>query len=207
MSFLYWTDKAGAFRTLYFDAVISETQDITSQVTEHPVEKGANITDHVRAEIDRVHLEVFVSNTPNRDVNGRGAAVEGVELDLKKARETASVFKFGTDFDAVSDMQSVLRDLRDSATLVTIATSSRDYEDMILAEISQKKDGNTGTSASFDLNFRQIRTVETKLVKVPTPKETRGKHAVNKGAQDPVPANDQAGKKTFLASLLDRALK
>lgn len=207
MSFLFWHDQAGAFRSLFFDAVISETQDITSQVTEHPVEKGANVTDHVRAETDRVHLEVFVSNQPNRDVNGRGAAVEGVELDLKTAREQASVFKFGTDFDAVSDMHSVLRELRDNATLITIATSARDYEDMVLVEISQKKDGNSGTSATFDLSFRQIRTVETKLVKVPTPKEVRGKHAVSKGAQDPTPASDQEGKKTFLASLLDRAFK
>lgn len=55
---------------LYFECVPNEQADHASEVTEHAVEEGVNVTDHVRPTPDHVTLEVFVSNTPVRDVNG-----------------------------------------------------------------------------------------------------------------------------------------
>lgn len=57
---------SGDINSMRFDVVISETHRFSASVTEHPVEKGPNITDNVRAELDTVTLEVFVSNTPIR---------------------------------------------------------------------------------------------------------------------------------------------
>lgn len=54
----------GAPTTMRFDVVVSETHHFSNNVTEHPVEKGPNVTDNVRAELDIVTLEVFVSNAP-----------------------------------------------------------------------------------------------------------------------------------------------
>lgn len=54
---------------LHFDAVTDEQATHTADVTEHPVEEGANVSDHVQDQLDTVTLEVFVTNQPIKDVN------------------------------------------------------------------------------------------------------------------------------------------
>lgn len=47
-----------------FDCTLSETHEASAQVTEHPIETGANITDHVRPMLARVSIEGLITNTP-----------------------------------------------------------------------------------------------------------------------------------------------
>jgi hypothetical protein len=44
--------------------VMSTAHDHSSEITEHAVERGSNITDHVRPKADRVTMTVFVSECP-----------------------------------------------------------------------------------------------------------------------------------------------
>lgn len=54
---LLWTTKAGASKALRFDVILSEGHELSSKVTEHPVEKGASITDFVQKNLDKVIRE------------------------------------------------------------------------------------------------------------------------------------------------------
>jgi len=64
-AFLKWLPTGSVqFKFMYFDVVTSETHEGSSFISEHPVEKGANVSDHVRDELDKVTLEVFISNAP-----------------------------------------------------------------------------------------------------------------------------------------------
>lgn len=60
---LLW-DVNGSPRYLTFDVLVSETHDFVSEVTSHPVEAGANVTDHVRVIPTALSFEVFRSNEP-----------------------------------------------------------------------------------------------------------------------------------------------
>lgn len=96
-SYLYWTDKKGSTQILWFDVVTEEAHHLQTEATEHPVEEGADVTDHVRPKVDRVTLSTFVSNTPiiekteiaayikqtGKLLGVQSGAVEGVELDVK----------------------------------------------------------------------------------------------------------------------------
>lgn len=76
---------------LHFDAVVTEQAEHTIAVTDKAVEEGADITDHVRAQPNRVTLEVVVSNTPIRDVNNLyGEETVGVEINTKAERAKAT---------------------------------------------------------------------------------------------------------------------
>lgn len=83
-AFILWKPKAGPSKSLFFDACTSEGQSFTSTATEHPVETGANVSDHVRKELDRVTIEVFVSNAPIYDWNDRGGKLSKVKLKVEK---------------------------------------------------------------------------------------------------------------------------
>lgn len=53
----------------YIDVVTEESYDHTAEATAHPVEKGADITDHVRQNGDKFTWQGHISNTPIIDWN------------------------------------------------------------------------------------------------------------------------------------------
>lgn len=66
-TYIVWVQNDGTLRSLLFDCVTSVTTTLTTEVTEHPVELGANVADHIRPSTDTVQIEVFVSNEPLDD--------------------------------------------------------------------------------------------------------------------------------------------
>lgn len=65
-TFLYWTDPAsGLTEAVQFDVSDGESPEDVATPTDHAVERGANITDHVRKEPAFVTVEGTVSAMPN----------------------------------------------------------------------------------------------------------------------------------------------
>lgn len=207
-----------------FDAVTQETHGITSDITEHPVEKGANVTDHVRSQTDTMTLEVFVSNAPIRgddhfELDTQVGAVAPLDLqpaaftgiggtvDPRLNGKAASVLQFDQPTNFVAEVYRALRELKEGAELLTIVTRLWDYEDMVIKEVSIPRTAAEGDGAKITINFKQVRLVETKIVAAPVPTEVRGKPAVDKGAKGGKDSkdgtDDQSKKKSILASALD----
>ena len=64
-AYLQYTDASNKTWTISFDVVISEDwPDQGTTVTEHPVEVGADVADHVRVKLATCELKVFSSNEP-----------------------------------------------------------------------------------------------------------------------------------------------
>lgn len=61
----------GTTNVIEFDCTLTEKHESSAKATEHPVEEGANVTDHVRPELDTVSLEGVITNTPLNDVSAR----------------------------------------------------------------------------------------------------------------------------------------
>jgi hypothetical protein len=64
MSYLQWEDDTFFISTLTFDVTLRETHTWESSVTEHPVEAGANVSDHVRPSLDKLSMDVEFTETP-----------------------------------------------------------------------------------------------------------------------------------------------
>lgn len=60
----YVDPDLGTLQVFEFDAIMRESHDTKVTSTKHPVAQGANISDHVRPELQTVSLTVRVSNTP-----------------------------------------------------------------------------------------------------------------------------------------------
>jgi hypothetical protein len=88
-AFIGWgdpvNDPAGNLGELHFDVILSESHELTTLVTEHSVEQGSAIVDHVRPNPDKVTLEVFVSNTPIYSSDG---TVGALTLDVPQPGPT-----------------------------------------------------------------------------------------------------------------------
>lgn len=67
---LYWQDdETGQTESLQFDVVEGETPEDVTTLTDHPVEEGANVTDHARDEPAQLSIEGFISNMVNPDLD------------------------------------------------------------------------------------------------------------------------------------------
>lgn len=80
-AYMTWTDAAGDFNQITFDTVMEETWDEGATVTEHPVEQGPDVSDHIRVSLPTCRLRVFSTNEPI-DVASDGTTASSGTLSI-----------------------------------------------------------------------------------------------------------------------------
>lgn len=68
-----YVDSAGTLRVIAFDATLMDNHEGTAVVSTHPLDINARVANHVRSNPRQVTLEVEVTNTPVRPLDGNGA--------------------------------------------------------------------------------------------------------------------------------------
>ena len=80
--------------SIWIDVSIREQHDLQAEATRHPVEEGADVTDHVRENPDTVQIEGVVTNQPielpGSHVDGATADESGFQLTRDAARATGT---------------------------------------------------------------------------------------------------------------------
>ena len=122
------------------DCTVSEGHVASAKVTEHPVERGAPISDHVQLESRELRVDAFTSTTPLQ-----GAA--GAERDL-----------------AAYDR---LIEIRNARRPVIVTTTLGVYESMILSKVEVGRSNGDGESITAALTFRQVILTSPLAVDVP----------------------------------------
>lgn len=177
---------SGQFQLISFDAVVRDSHESTATVTEHPVEQGANISDHVRPDLDRVVLEAIVSNTPITQPVSQADGATGAPGDVDLINRdgdtigAARVLLFDGEFDRVRSVYDELRRLKDTGTVVDIITSLREYDSMIIRAVNPQRDASSGSLLRIQIEATQIRIVESEIVEAPVPDENQR----NRGRQE-----------------------
>lgn len=159
------------------DVAISENHQYDSDITSDPVEVGSDITDHQRLLPDMVTMTGLVSDTPFGDLADRRLS-EGVP----------SVFALG-----------FFRTLRDARVPVTIETSLRVYDNMLMKTLTVPRNARTGNALAFTAVFKQVVLVTnertTIRVKLPRAKKTKSLGAQQINEVPPAPATVETAKK------------
>lgn len=151
------------------DVAVSEEHSFESDVTQHPVEDGADVTDHIRERPIAVRLEGIVSDTPLGDLARRR----------------------GTDALPSDDAFARLLAIRGARRSVTIETALKTYTNMALQSLTVPRDARTGAALRFTALFCQLELVQNQrtAVRVAVP---RGKAKVNRGNKASEPAPESA---------------
>lgn len=179
------TDDTGAdtFVILEVDAVMSESHEVMATLTDHPVERGADLSDHKRPGQRRYRLEGLVTNTPIGSVplSGENSSANGVTGTVRDSPAKATVLQFSERFDRIRDVLDALTSLVESAQLVTVTTDVRTYEDAQLVSVVAPRDATD--SITFTVDITQVRIAETRDVGAPVPRQPRGRRTRDNGAQ------------------------
>lgn len=207
MAELTWTLENGGEASIAFDATVRDSHIASATITEHPVEDGVAISDHIRPDLDRVTLQVVVSNTPISSptdhadgVTGRQTSVELTGVDGETAAR-ALVLAFDGTLTRVRSVYEELLRLMSSGTLVNVITSLREYEGMAIANVSPVREAASGNALVAGVEFKQVRIVESEIVAAPEPREPRGSTERERGRENTEDEEEEG--QSLLASLTD----
>lgn len=149
----------------------------SARATDHKIEDGAEINDHVVTNQDEISLSGMTSTIFNDGVGG--------------------------DFEPELAWEKIRKSLKDKS-FVELETEERSYKNYVITSFSTNKDKNTGgkNAIYFSLDLKEIVTVRTKTAKQSTKnikgqdKKNRNKSKSSKGKQQtsPAPANVTAIK-------------
>ena len=147
---------------LYFDAILKTDHTSKLTMTDHPVEVGANITDHSYVEPDEVSIEVGMSDS------GIG------------------VGRSGGGSRSVNAFQE-LRKLQRDRQPMTVVTRLNTYRNMLISSITAPDDYTTMHAMKAVVMLREIIMVQTATVSV-SPRasaEPQKTGSTNSGAKQP----------------------
>jgi hypothetical protein len=226
-----WLDDAGATESARFDVLMNESHEATSVVTEHPVEEGQSVVDHVRPEPDRLSLTGYVSakplfrnpgaedfmafeqielDLPEKDSPfARGQLTRGITSAIENAIDPlptkATVIAYTDLPPRPREMYERLRDARDNVRIVRIETPIREYENMVIERLAAPRSADDGTGATFQIDLKNIRRVTSRTVQAPVPAEPRGQLTQSQGSKSAEAAKNDEEKEEKLQSIMARA--
>ena len=154
----------------FFDAVLKLTHDRGLVITDHPVEEGANITDHSYVRAKTLTLEIGMSDV----------GVGGFET-----RQSRSVSAF-----------EILSEMQEKREPVDVVTRLDTYKNMLIEDIKVDEDNTTTHGLRASVFLREVKIVSAESVMlegrpVPPPAASASPaktNSSNAGAVRPQPA-------------------
>lgn len=129
--------------TLTLDAALSQGHERGADVTQHPVEQGADVSDYVRAKPHSLTVQGIIAKFPMVDP----------ETEPEKNR-VAKAFER-------------LERAVDGGELVTVQTGLKVYRSMAIVGLSVTREARNGHDMEVRLDFREVRLATAKTVAVP----------------------------------------
>lgn len=170
-----------------FDVVSREDPEYPATATEHAVEQGAALVDHLRPGSLTIQVEAVITDKPIRAPSyGTGGAQTVVGASLT----------FDREFDRVGAVVARLRAAQVGAELCVWTGRLGRVENIVVQNFRPPFTSALGTVMS--LSLRQIRVAEVRRVAIPQTLQDRGQARRDRGKQPPVEA--PAPKRESLAA-------
>lgn len=171
MSALIQWEEGEESLALEVDAATLIAREHTAEVSEHPVETGTAIADHVKPANRTLTLEGVISNaplrTPRTQMHGVVGAVGGAPLRSGQSAVRAQVLRWSGGFDRVSECDALLAGLVERGVVVQLDTDRGTDESLVITRYRVDRDGATGNALPITLEMKRIRVVSTSRVEVP----------------------------------------
>jgi hypothetical protein len=184
---LEWQHDDGTLERLTVDASEREGYESSGEATEHAVETGVVVSDHVKPNADHFSFDCVVTNapitTPGNQADGVTGSVRALQITAGNRRATANVLQFSAPFDRVRACDARLRALKESATLLTVYTGLRVVEHVLIERYAPERSAANGAALHFALELRVLRVAST--LRVAGPRRVRRRP--NRGPQPVAP--------------------
>jgi hypothetical protein len=139
-----------------FDALISESLDLSTETPEYPVETGFAVTDTIILKPVLLDMVLYVTDTP-------------------------VTWKGRHDNNHLANVLARLEALYFSKQLCEIVTTDKVYANMAIVQMTISKTTETGYSREIPIKFKEIRTTYSKTTTIPSSYGRGGQTGVDAG--------------------------
>lgn len=158
------------------DATIEEVHTDELDVTEHPVEQGATISDHAFKRPSDLVITAGWSDSPNNSgplnqllgaAANTGGALQAIIGAAELVGGVVSLLGSGPGASPSQKAYWQLLDMQTNRFLFTVYTGKRTYRNMIIKRLSATTDQRTENSVIVRITCKQILMAQTQTVTVP----------------------------------------
>jgi hypothetical protein len=137
------------------------------EVVDHPVEQGAQISDHAFKRPPEVVIECAWSDSPKPS-----GGIGGIIDSIAGVGGVQSLIT-GNSVNQVRDVYDKLRALQSSAELIEVVTGKRTYTNMIVKSLTVETDKDTEHVLRVTVVLRQMLIASVRVVAISAPRETQ----------------------------------
>ncbi len=188
---IFYPDSKASLGELIVDAFIKESHTLSAEITEHPIENGSIMADHIIYKPFSLSIDGIISNTPMNMVG-------------LTAFDSAMRFFEGDSNDIVTQSFEIIEDLFAKRTPLSISTSLKTYHNMVLENLTLERGDFYNDSLHFTCTAKQIAIAHQERINLPKPKVSRAKPLEKKGLQEtkPIPKEEMENLKKINKSML-----
>lgn len=172
-------NSSNSILSVQFGIILEEAHSLESNISEHPVQDGSPITDHIQNLLRKGSLKALVSNH---------SIIRG--FDPQPPPEASSWNGVGSLTRPTFRVRNValetweqLKAVWKAKQLVTIVCVMETYTNVAIKSISTIRNGDTGDGQEFDITFQEVRIVQigkTTIVVNVNPSTSTGKKVAKK---------------------------
>lgn len=156
---LFYREDGWSVGEISLDLILTETHSLNAAVTQHPVQDGSTISDHITILPRSGTMRVLVSNF------SLATAAESQAETWQEVYEQGEAAQKNLP-NRAADAWEKLKDLVKRRELVKVVTSLEVYEDVALTRVETARDGETGDALEIDIDYEQVTKVKLKETKV-----------------------------------------
>ena len=184
---LFYRADGWSVGEISLDLILTETHSLNAVVTQHPVQDGSTISDHITILPRSGTMRVLVSNFSLSTAEGDArAAWDEIYAQGEAAQKTLP--------NRAEEAWKKLKDLVKTRELVKVVTSLEVYEDVALTRVETTRDGDTGDALEIDIDYEQVTKVKLKETKVTVQVQPRDmKSTINQKSSVQVNSGQKVG--------------
>ena len=156
---LFYREDGWSVGEISLDLILTEGHSLNAAVTQHPVQDGSTISDHITILPRNGTLRALVSNFSLAAASSNKAETwQDVYEQGEAAQESLP--------NRAADTWEKLKELVKRRELVKVVTALEVYEDMALTRVETTRDGDTGDALEIEIDYEQAIRVKLKETKV-----------------------------------------
>lgn len=157
---------------LVANATVEETHSDELEITEHPIDQGASITDHAFMRPREVMVKFGFSNSA-----GSGGAYSNAGLP------TLPSVLSGSGAQQIDEIYQQLLGMQATRQLISVQTARRKYDNMLIKSLRVTTNRETENALIVEALFRQVILVATQVVTVSAPAANQSDASVTNPTQ------------------------
>lgn len=190
---LFYRADGWSVGEISLDLILTETHSLNAVVTQHPVQDGSTISDHITILPRSGTMRVLVSNFSLSTAEGDARADWDEIYDQGEAAQKSLP-------NRAEEAWKKLKDLVKTRELVKVVTSLEVYEDVALTRVETTRDGDTGDALEIDIDYEQVTKVKLKETKVTAQVQPRDmKSTINQKSAVQVNSGQKVGTEATAA--------